>query len=66
MKVLVVGKGGREHAIAWKLSQSEDVKKVFIAPGNDGIAIENKCECLKIESIEEIMKNDEIRKILSR
>ncbi|PNS01336.1 phosphoribosylamine--glycine ligase [Petrotoga miotherma DSM 10691] len=55
MKVLVVGKGGREHAIAWKLSQSEDVKKVFIAPGNDGIAIENKCECLKIESIEEIM-----------
>jgi len=55
MKVLVVGKGGREHAIAWKLSQSEDVEKVFIAPGNDGISIENKCECLKIESIEEIM-----------
>jgi len=55
LQVLVVGKGGREHAIAWKLSQSEDVEKVFIVPGNDGISIENKCECLKIDSIEEII-----------
>jgi len=55
MKLLVVGKGGREHAIAWKLSQSEFIEKVFVAPGNDGIAVENKCECVKIESIEEII-----------
>jgi len=55
LQVLVVGKGGREHAIAWKLSQSEDVEKVFIVPGNDGISIENKCKCLKIDSIEEII-----------
>ncbi|POZ89861.1 MULTISPECIES: phosphoribosylamine--glycine ligase [Petrotoga] len=55
MKVLVVGKGGREHAIAWKLSQSKDIEKVFVAPGNDGISIENKCECVRIESIEEII-----------
>lgn len=37
MKVLVVGKGGREHAIAWKLSQSPSVTEIFIAPGNVGM-----------------------------
>ena len=35
-KLLVVGGGGREHAIAWKLSQSERVEKIFVAPGNGG------------------------------
>ena len=34
MKILIVGAGGREHAIAWKLSQNEKVGKIFIAPGN--------------------------------
>ena len=38
MKVLVVGSGGREHALAWKLSQSERIQKVFVAPGNGGTA----------------------------
>lgn len=38
MKVLVVGNGGREHALAWKLGQSQKVKKVFVAPGNAGTA----------------------------
>ncbi|PWA10326.1 phosphoribosylamine--glycine ligase [Pueribacillus theae] len=38
MKVLIVGKGGREHALAWKFSQSDKVEKVFVAPGNDGMA----------------------------
>ena len=37
MKVLVIGRGGREHAIAWKIAQSTLVEKVFVAPGNDGI-----------------------------
>ena len=38
MKVLVVGSGGREHAIAWKLSQSSRCDRVFVAPGNAGTA----------------------------
>ncbi|WP_249975741.1 phosphoribosylamine--glycine ligase [Vreelandella olivaria] len=40
MKVLMIGGGGREHALAWKLAQSKDVKQVFVAPGNAGTAIE--------------------------
>ena len=38
MKILVIGRGGREHAIAWKVKQSYLVSKVYVAPGNDGIA----------------------------
>src|SRR5258708_1184576 len=40
MNVLVLGKGGREHALVWKLSQSKRVKKVFCAPGNAGTALD--------------------------
>src|SRR5882762_2075333 len=40
MKLLVVGSGGREHALAWKLAQSPRVQKVFVAPGNGGTASE--------------------------
>jgi phosphoribosylamine--glycine ligase len=43
MKVLVVGSGGREHALAWKLQKSKKVEKVFCAPGNAGIAQIAKC-----------------------
>jgi phosphoribosylamine--glycine ligase len=39
MKILVVGSGGREHAMAWKLSQSERIQSVFVAPGNGGTAL---------------------------
>ena len=38
MKVLVVGRGGREHALCWKLAQSPSVERVYAAPGNPGIA----------------------------
>ena len=42
MKILIVGGGGREHALAWKAAQSGKVEKVFVAPGNAGTAAENK------------------------
>lgn len=42
MKVLVIGSGGREHALAWKAAQSVQVSEVFVAPGNAGTAIEDK------------------------
>jgi len=44
MKILVVGSGGREHALAWKFAQSPKTEKIFIAPGNGGTAAETKCE----------------------
>jgi len=37
MNVLVIGRGGREHALAWKFAQSEQVEKVYVAPGNEGM-----------------------------
>ncbi len=50
MKVLIVGSGGREHAIAWKVSQVPYVKEIFVAPGNAGTAQENKTQNIQIES----------------
>ncbi len=41
MRILVIGSGGREHALAWKLSQSPNVEEVFVAPGNGGIEADN-------------------------
>ena len=48
MNVLVIGSGGREHALAWKAAQSNNVAKVFVAPGNAGTATENKLENVAI------------------
>ena len=45
MKVLIVGGGGREHAIAWKVAKSPKVEKLYCAPGNAGIA--EVAECVK-------------------
>ena len=42
MKVLVIGSGGREHALAWKSAQDKSVEQVFVAPGNAGTAMEEK------------------------
>ena len=49
MKVLVIGSGGREHALAWKAAQSSQVEKVFVAPGNAGTALEHKLVNIPIE-----------------
>ncbi|MBD2778416.1 phosphoribosylamine--glycine ligase [Iningainema tapete] len=49
MKVLIVGNGGREHAIAWKLLQSKQIEKVFCAPGNGGTVSLENCQNLSSE-----------------
>ena len=48
MKALIIGNGGREHALAWKIEQSPLVKKVFVAPGNGGTDLEEKIENINI------------------
>jgi len=53
MKVLIIGGGGREHALAWKTAQSAKVEKVFVAPGNAGTAREDKLENIDI-NVEDI------------
>ena len=50
MKILVIGGGGREHALAWKAAQSPKVEKVFVAPGNAGSAREPKCENIAVQA----------------
>jgi phosphoribosylamine--glycine ligase len=55
MKLLVVGSGGREHALAWKLAQSPRVQKVFVAPGNGGTATENGVENVPLTGIEDLV-----------
>ncbi|MDH5578061.1 MAG: phosphoribosylamine--glycine ligase, partial [Betaproteobacteria bacterium] len=55
MKLLVIGSGGREHALAWKLSQSPRVQKVYVAPGNGGTAAEPDAENVPLESIPELV-----------
>lgn len=48
MNILIIGNGGREHALAWKVAQSPQVNKVFVAPGNAGTALEQKVENVAI------------------
>ncbi len=55
MKLLVIGGGGREHALAWKLSQSPRVQKVYVAPGNGGTAAEPDAQNVPLEAIPELV-----------
>ena len=54
MKVLVVGGGGREHALAWKLAQSDRVQAVYVAPGNGGTALDSRLENIAITDVHKL------------
>lgn len=56
MKILLIGSGGREHALAWKIAKNERVEKIFVAPGNGGTARESKCENVNITEIDELLE----------
>ena len=63
MKILVIGGGGREHALAWKLAQSPRVQNVIVAPGNAGSATEYNCENALANNIEQwlaLAKNEKV------
>ena len=55
MKVLLIGNGGREHALAWKLRQSPRISKLFCAPGNGGISREAECVSVDLKSLESMV-----------
>src|SRR5277367_45774 len=55
MKVLVIGSGGREHALVWKLRQSPRVSQVYCAPGNAGIATEAECLPADVKNLESLL-----------
>ncbi|WPB55222.1 phosphoribosylamine--glycine ligase [Xylophilus sp. GOD-11R] len=63
MKVLVIGGGGREHALAWKLSQSPKVQRVFVAPGNGGTARDATYEDVAITDVVELRQWAQAEKI---
>ncbi|HMH00651.1 MAG TPA: phosphoribosylamine--glycine ligase N-terminal domain-containing protein, partial [Terriglobales bacterium] len=55
MKVLVIGSGGREHALVWKLRQSSRVSKIYCAPGNGGIADEAECLPADVKNLDSLL-----------
>ncbi|MFI5114709.1 MAG: phosphoribosylamine--glycine ligase [Terriglobales bacterium] len=55
MKVLIIGSGGREHALVWKLRQSPRVSKIYCAPGNGGIAGEAECVAADIKNLDSMI-----------
>jgi phosphoribosylamine--glycine ligase len=56
LKILVVGGGGREHALVWKLSQSRRVKKIYAAPGNAGMALQAECADIPPTHIDDLLQ----------
>ena len=56
MKILVIGSGGREHALAWKLARSPRMQKVFVAPGNGGTALEPEVENVPLAGVPEMVE----------
>ncbi|AFZ82854.1 phosphoribosylamine--glycine ligase [Candidatus Kinetoplastidibacterium crithidiae] len=56
MKILIIGSGGREHALAWKIAQSSKTTQVYVAPGNGGTSNANNIKNIQIENIDELAK----------
>lgn len=56
MNILLVGSGGREHALAWKISQSKEVERLFCAPGNPGIARHAQCVPVKADDVDGLVE----------
>ncbi|MDD3266203.1 MAG: phosphoribosylamine--glycine ligase family protein [Burkholderiales bacterium] len=56
MKILITGKGGREHALAWKFAQNNDVTQIFIAEGNPACELVAKVKCVKLKTIDELLE----------
>lgn len=56
MKILVIGSGGREHALAWRLAQSPRTSKIFVSPGNAGTFLEDSIENVPLHEIEDLIK----------
>ncbi len=56
MKVLVIGSGGREHSLVWKIAQSPQVSKIFCAPGNPGISELAECINITVDEIDQLCK----------
>ncbi len=63
LEILVIGSGGREHAIAWALAKDIRVKKVYVAPGNGGTALEPNVENVQLTSFEDLARFAQQRKI---
>lgn len=63
MRVLVIGSGGREHALVWKISQSPAVEKIFCTPGNAGITQQAECLPISVEDIKSLISFAEREKV---
>ncbi|PCJ03274.1 MAG: phosphoribosylamine--glycine ligase [Alphaproteobacteria bacterium] len=55
MRILLIGSGGREHALAWKLAQSESCTKLYCAPGNVGISAQAECVPISVDAIDDLV-----------
>ncbi len=63
MRVLIIGSGGREHALAWKIRQSPRVERLFIAPGNGGTALEGENVAVEVDDIPGLVKLARTKKV---